>query len=127
MKIIVFIALTAWVTLSCNRAPLLNGTYSGTFIVNYGSGIQEGPFQLEIKDNSYRCSGNENRLPAGGSGTFSFGQNEIVFQDENMWTADFDWNLILNGSYSLVQMDDTLSLTKKQGQAKYVYKIGLKP
>jgi hypothetical protein len=127
MKITAIIVLTAWVTLSCNKAPLPNGAYSGRFIVDYGSGVQEGPFKLEIKDNTYSCSGNENRIPPGGSGTFSVGQNEIVFQDENMWTADFDWNLILNGSYTLAQKGDTLSLTKVQGQAKYVYKIGIKP
>jgi hypothetical protein len=76
------------------------GTYKGTFTVTYRSGTpQTGQTTLELKDGKYSCSGNSNRIPAGGSGTYSFDNGKITFSDENFWTAEFDWNLILNGQY----------------------------
>lgn len=126
MKTIALLILVSLGSLSCNKATMPNGSYSGRFIVEYSSNVQEGPFQLEIIDNTFHCSGNLNRIPAGGSGTFSISENEAIFQDENMWTADFDWNLILNGAYNLSQERDTLSLSKEEGNAKYIYKIALK-
>lgn len=127
MKTIACLFLVLCVSLSCNRAVLPNGTYSGRFVVENGLTSQEGLFQLEIMDKTYRCSGNSNRIPAGGSGTFSIAQNEVIFEDENMWTADFDWHLILNGTYNLSQKGDTLSIVKTQGATKYIYKIAVNP
>lgn len=76
-----------------------DGTYKGTFTVTYSSGTQTGQTTLELKNGKFTCSGNSNRIPAGGSGTFSSDNGKITFNDENGWTADFDWNLILNGNY----------------------------
>ena len=75
------------------------GTYKGTFTVTYSSGTQTGQTTLELKNGKFSCSGNSNRIPAGGSGTYSFDNGKITFNDENLWTADFDWNLILSGQY----------------------------
>jgi hypothetical protein len=127
MKIILTLLITALFFQSCSKISLPNGSYSGRFLMESGTISNEGIFQLEILDNNFHCTGNVNRMPAGGSGTFSMSNNEIAFQDENMWTADFDWNLILNGSYSTSQEGDTLILVKEQGSTKYIYKIAVKP
>ncbi len=78
---------------------LIEGIYKGTFTVTYNSGTQTGQTTLELMNGKFSCSGNSNRIPAGGSGTYTFDNGKITFSDENFWTADFDWNLILNGQY----------------------------
>ena len=85
--------------------PIEEGTFSGTFTVKYfvdmpkswGSG--SGKTTLELKDGKFTCTGNPGFIPAGGSGTYSINDDKIVFVDKNFWTANFDWNLILNGEY----------------------------
>ncbi len=88
--------------LSCKKGKgeIKEGVYKGTFTVTYSSGKQTGQTTLELKNGKYTCNGNSNGIPAGGSGTYSFNKNKITFIDENFWTADFDWNLVLSDQYS---------------------------
>ena len=87
--------------LGCKKDNLniKDGTYKGTFTVTYSSVTQTGQTPVELKKGKFTCSGNSNRIPAGGAGTFSSDNGKITFNDENAWTADFDWNLILSGNY----------------------------
>ena len=45
-----------------------DGIYSGTFTVRYSNFSQSGTTTLELKDGKFTCTGNSNRIPAGGSG-----------------------------------------------------------
>ncbi len=94
-----FLLLTLVFSCSSENKPIEDGIYSGTFKVEYSNGFQTGATVLEFNADRYLCHGNQNRIPAGGSGTFMADDDQIVFQDESFWTADFDWNLILNGTY----------------------------
>lgn len=95
--------------------PLVDGEYSGKFY--YGSmfgGMQEAGASVKISNGRYESVGNSNRVPAGGSGILSVvDKTTFAFSDENVWTADFDWNLILNGKYSFEVKGDSLFLDKK--------------
>lgn len=95
------ICIIATLLSGCSKDDLniKDGTYKGTFTVTYSSGTQTGQTTLELRNGRYTCTGNSNRFPAGGSGTFSSDNKRMSFTDENAWTADFDWNLILNGIY----------------------------
>jgi hypothetical protein len=111
---------------SCNRNDLniKDGTYKGTFTVTYSSGTKSGQTILELKDGKFASSGNTNRIPAGGSGTFSPENKKITFNDENPWTADFDWNLILNGKYDYAFDGKKLNLSAdKNGAGNYRYDL----
>jgi hypothetical protein len=85
--------------------PLEEGVYSGIFSVHYLGDMPDswgkgtGETTLGLKDGRYACTGNANKIPAGGSGTYSINGNKIIFNDENGWLADFDWNLVLHGEY----------------------------
>lgn len=104
--------------------------YSGTFTVTYTNedGTQRtrsGPVKLELRqDGKYFCSGNSDCIPAGGSGTYSLKGGEIIFNDENFWTADFDWNLILNGEYTFTMEGKRLHLSaNKNNVGHYAYDL----
>ena len=111
---------------SCKKVDLdiKDGTYKGTFTVTYSSGMQTGQTTLELKNGKFSCSGNSNRIPAGGSGTFSTDNNKITFNDENFWTADFDWNLILSGKYDYSFDGQKLKFSAdKNGVGNYKYDL----
>jgi len=99
MRIVLF--LLAIVLFSCkkDRQDLTSGTYKGTFKVNYTSGTQQGSVTLTIAGDQYECSEDTDHVPGGGAGTFSQEKKLIVFTDQEVHTADFDWNLVLNGTY----------------------------
>lgn len=103
------------------------GIYFGKFKVVYPSGkTYFGKTMVEFSQSSYTCTGNKKRFPAGGSGTYSINETEttITFTDENMWTADFDWNLILNGVYDYTSNGKILTLTaRRDGGGYYEYRL----
>lgn len=111
---------------ACKKEDLniIDGTYKGTFTVIYSSGPQTGQAILELKNGRFSCLGNSNRIPSGGSGTFSSDNNMITFNDENFWTADFDWNLILSGKYDYSFDGKKLKFSAdKNGVGNYKYDL----
>jgi len=109
-----------------------DGTFSGIFTVTYfveppNSWVSSGSGRATVvlKNGRYTCTGNPNRLPAGGSGSFATNDDTIKFYDENEWTADFDWNLILNGMYFYKFDGKRLKLSKKTDYALYEYDLEL--
>ncbi len=116
---------------SCNDDEMmsdieLNGEYSGTFTVKYESGeIFSEPVTVTFSANQYVSSIGPNRFPAGGNGTFEVKENSIEFKDKNIWTADFDWGLILGGTYDLKKNGVVIELYKRQNNADGYYKYEL--
>ena len=124
LKLTIF--LIAILSYSCDKDDLniKEGTYKGTFTVTYSSGTQTGQTTLELKNGKFSCSGNSNRIPAGGSGTYSLDNGKITFNDENFWTADFDWNLILSGQYDYSFNGNKLIISAdKNGVGNYEYDL----
>ncbi|MAW96565.1 MULTISPECIES: hypothetical protein [unclassified Leeuwenhoekiella] len=104
------------------------GEYSGTFEVTYPDGtIHDGPVTVTFNTgNTYSATGNEDYYPAGGSGSYSIADNIFTFKDENFWTANFDWGLILSGEYTYTYKNKQLILTKGgEDSATYVYTLNL--
>jgi len=116
--------------LSCNRndeisKPIEEGTYSGTFTVIYSSGKRTGTTTLSLENGKYICTGNSDRIPAGGSGDYSIKDNKITFNDVNFWTAEFDWNLILKGEYNYRFNGKELTISASKNEVGY-YEYDLK-
>jgi hypothetical protein len=79
-----------------------NGNYSGTFIITESDGQpQSGNVIFNFSNNSYSVVPEKLYLPPVGGGTFSINGNTIVLVDTAIHTAEFDWTLILNGSFEL--------------------------
>lgn len=124
---LLFVAYT-----SCNSTnkddsnQALNGTYAGIFTVEYVNGDTiSNPVTLKFtEENEYQSSANQDRIPAGGSGTYKKKDTTINFTDVNTWTADFDWNLILKGEYQFEQNKDQLILSAYKNEVGlYKYKL----
>ena len=102
------------------------GTYSGTFTVEYNDGttLSDTASITFINDNSYDSSGNNNRVPAGGSGSYKKSNSTITFDEIHFWTADFDWNLILKGEYDYTLNGNLLTISaNKNNLGLYKYEL----
>lgn len=96
----------------------LEGKYSGFFyhIPPGETKTIKGHAEIEIIliGTDFFVGKTPDRLPAGGSGKFNIlNAKEVQFMDKNVWTADFDWNLILNGRYKYENVSDSLILTRQ--------------
>ncbi|NEU08209.1 hypothetical protein GZH53_07790 [Flavihumibacter sp. R14] len=93
----------------------LNGTYQGRFFYRPSNDlpVQSGNAEISFSENRYSSGRNASYIPAGGSGTLEIlEENVINFSDENIWTANFDWGLILEGKYNYRFKGDSLILTR---------------
>lgn len=108
----------------------LRGVYSGTFTVEYS----EDPIfydqkelsnevSIEFGSGNFTCSSGESYTPAGGSGKFEIDGTKIVFNDENAWFANFDWNLILDGEYEIQEKESGITISAHKGIGFYKYRL----
>ena len=134
MRAIIFIVTftASALLLSCDDSadelviPVLNGAYEGTFTVEYLANGQtfSNPVTVNFSGDSYSSTSGADRFPAGGNGTFEMGENSVTFSDENFWTADFDWNLILSGEYTVTETDTQIILSAtKNDVGIYTYEL----
>lgn len=124
LLIVCSMLLFATLLMGCEKKDVspLDGTYSGTFTVASNDTTLTGPTTIELKNGTFSATGNSNKIPAGGSGTFSVDNNTIRFKDANIWTANFDWNLILSGSYEYTIDGKKLTIAaEKNGVGIYQY------
>jgi hypothetical protein len=101
-------------------------TYAGTFYYRSPLGSDSGKTTMKLSGNSYTSTGNPNRIPAGGSGNYQVSDKQILFKDINVWTADFDYKLVLNGLYNYQTKSDSLIFSKTDSVNKITYQYRLK-
>jgi hypothetical protein len=109
---------------SCDKTDrgIKEGIYKGIFSAVNSSGTEKWQTTIELNNGKYFCLSDSNEMPACGSGTYTFDKKKIIFNDENFWTANFDWNLILNGEYQYTFDGEKLEISSdKKKVGKYVY------
>lgn len=120
LKILILTFLVFGISCEKENQNIQAGNYTGTFKVVYIDGREmAGAVTLELNSPTFYCSGNKNRIPAGGSGTYSFEKNTVSFTDKNAWTADFDPGLILNMKYDYTFDGKKLKMRKFIGDYAY--------
>jgi hypothetical protein len=91
----------------------LGGLYSGTF---NRTGMDTSTVSLDFSGHRFDGTSDQEKYPAICHGSFEADENMIVFTDSCTWTADFDWSLILNGTYNLsFQNDNTIRIWRTNG------------
>jgi hypothetical protein len=77
----------------------LMGRYSGTFT---RTGMDTANVDFFFKDNNtFEGSSDTDKYPAICSGSFEINSSSIFVNDTCTWTANFDWTLIFDGTYSI--------------------------
>lgn len=128
----IIILCIATTLLSCSKgmfedpvpASLSEGTYVGTFQRQTLAASTASQVTLTLSGGDWTGSTSIPRYPALCSGQYAITGTQVQFEDTCTWTADFDWSLILDGTYDITRYDDTVVLTKQQGNSTVdIYKL----
>jgi hypothetical protein len=124
---IYFILLSATLSFTaCSKneaTPLpqkLDGTYTGTFTCS-GAGSINTTAHVTISGKTYQGSLNTTFGVLSRGSYVVNNSNQITFTDSTVHTANFNWGLLLNGTYSSTTKGDSLILVKKG--TDYTYRL----
>lgn len=110
---------TLGLSLGCKKPDKVNvvndGDYTGLLVVtNSAKSVPNTyPVVASLKNGRFNITYKNISKPAAGSGTYTFNKGLAVFANEGAYTADFDWNMILNGEYEIKSNATDLKLIKK--------------
>jgi len=99
-----------------NKVDVVNdGDYTGLLVVTNSikSVPSTYPIVASLKKGQFSITYKNTNKPTAGSGTYTFNKGLAVFVNEGVYTADFDWNMILNGEYEVKSNATDLTLKKK--------------
>lgn len=98
-----------------NAATNINGEYIGVFERNGNTAAVE----LTFSNGTFSGESEFIKFPALCNGTYTTSGNTITFVNSCIWTAEFDWTLILGGEWDFTFNTDVLTLNKSNGD-KYI-------
>lgn len=106
--------------ISCKKATtnvtITDGTYVGVFQRLISGTGNSAKVSLILKQGNWVGQSESPKYPALCNGTFKTSDaNEITFFENCIWTADFDWTLVLANKFSLQVSGKTYILTKDYG------------
>lgn len=109
----------------------LAGTYTGTF-QRFGPAYDGGLATVSITftASSFTGQGPQQPYPAICSGAYTLGNGKIDFDNLCLWTANFDWTLILDGAYDITINGDNVEITRSYNGTIFtqdVYKLVRRP
>ncbi|KQC01951.1 hypothetical protein [Pedobacter sp. Hv1] len=111
MKNLIYLSLLASLFFACKKDDTkdLIGNYSGSFRTLVNGKLVMSDFDVSLQSKQFKVTKGDKK----GSGSYQRSKtSELSFTDQNMWTADFNWNVLLNGTYTTEVKGDSLILTK---------------
>ena len=115
LKILILFGIIS-IIFACNKddensQSEINGEFIGIFERNGNTSNVE----LNFNNGIYSGESETVKFPAICNGNYSVSSNLIMFQNECIWTAEFDWTLILSDEWNYELSGSTLILTKLNG------------
>ena len=89
----------------------IDGQYIGTF----QRGRNTSNVELTFTDTNFSGESETVKFPAICNGNYSISERTIKFENQCPWTAEFDWSLILTGTWNFSFANNTLILTNSIG------------
>jgi len=105
-----------------NGVNELIGRYTGTFV---RTGMDTAIVSFHFKDDlHFEGSSNTQNYPAICAGTFSRNGSTLNVNDTCAWTANFDWTLIFDGTYSIsLGENNTARIWRTTGEITDEYRL----
>lgn len=126
-KVFIALLLTS-VIVACDDDTMnidtISGTYQGTFGRSHPNAkFESSEVTLTFRDNGFTGTSEKSRYPAICHGSFEVNGNTITFTDSCIWTADFDWSLILSGDFEASTNGKELILKRTFGKTTDTYRL----
>ena len=102
--------------ISCEREPdrIPFGTYVGTFQrQNAFGGGEISNVMITFSMYSWTGESDKSKYPALGDGSYSLYKDKVTFNNASVWTAEFDWSLILSGDYKIFINNDQIKISRE--------------
>jgi hypothetical protein len=119
MKYIIFAALTLTILISsCEKKDtgtdylIKNGTYVGTFQRKVSGTGPISNVTLTFNSGNWTGESQYAKYPALCHGTYITTPGQISFENSCVWTADFDWTLILSFDYKLLVSGNNIEISR---------------
>ncbi|MEP0987356.1 hypothetical protein [Ekhidna sp.] len=102
----------------------LDGTYEGNFIRS-SPYAKYAPAQvtLTFAKGQFQGASEKTKYPAICNGTYEVEGDKVEFINTCIWTAEFDWSLILSGEFYIEFEANTLTLQRKNGDITDLYQL----
>ena len=94
-----------------NAQPEISGAYIGIFERNGNT----SNIELNFMNGIYSGESEIEKFPAICNGNYSISNNTIKFENVCVWTAEFDWTLILGENWNYTKENNILIMTKSNG------------
>jgi hypothetical protein len=106
------------------KPGVYKGSYARTSI--YGRYVSSS-VTLTITGNQFRGESSVEKYPAICNGTYSVSNSgsEVSFRNACFFTAEFDWSLILNGTFKLKVDSRDLEISRTSGITTDIYRLTL--
>lgn len=118
MKPYLLIILICFTSLtSCDKEDVNYATIEGNYTGIFQRGVNTSDVALHLVNNEFSGGSTEgyNKFPAICKGTYTIKNKEIIFNNTCIWTAEFDWTLILSGTWNYTFKNNTLTLNNSFG------------
>ncbi len=102
----------------------IEGTYEGTFI-RTSPNAKYAPSQVTLifSNGQFQGASETTKYPAICSGTYEIKGTKVDFANSCVWTAEFDWSLILSGEFTAELTSNELTLQRKNGSTWDLYEL----
>ena len=114
--ILIGVLITAF---ACNNDDDIQSSIDGEYIGIFERNGNTSNVELNFNRGTFSGESEIIKFPAICNGNYSFFDNSIEFENLCAWTAEFDWSLIISGSWDYSFADNTLTMTKLNGD-KYI-------
>lgn len=130
MQKLIYVVFLMVTLASCKKSKVsspnidLGGNYTGTYqrlapeFINKISHVT-----LNFSSDKWSGQSDMAKYPALCNGTYKITGNKVTFENACVWTANFDWTLILSGEYEFAQQNNTVTITKRGTNYKDVYTL----
>ena len=101
------------------------GTYAGTFQRLISDSGQISNVTITFSENNWIGQSQYSKYPALCNGTYQVrGSENVTFENACVWTAEFDWTLILSGDYKIKVAGNDSEISKNyNSQNRDIYKL----
>ena len=89
----------------------IDGNYTG-FFEREG---RKSEVSLNFNEGDYSGDAEFEKFPALCTGNYVVNEDTVTFSNQCVWTAEFDWSLILNGDWTFTFQNNQLILTNEIG------------